>query len=62
MTKEEIKFKKGQVWKEKNGKKILQIMAVASGNRHWTIQRLDRKTKHSHIHEGTLLKYYDPNK
>jgi len=54
-----MKIKRNQIWKEKNGKKILQIMATATGNRHWTIRRLDRKTKHSHIHEGTLLKFYN---
>ena len=55
-----MKIKRGQVWKEKNGKKVLQLANKASGNNHWTIRRLDRKSKHSHIHEGTLLKFYQP--
>lgn len=51
-------IKKKQIYKEINGKKILQLTGKATGNRHWTIKRLDRKSKHSHIHEGTLLKFY----
>ena len=59
MKEEEQKIRRGQIWQEKNGKKIIEIVAVATGNRHWTTRRIDRKSRKSHhIHEGTLLKFY----
>jgi len=57
MTKEKIK--NNQIWKEKDGNKILKITGKSTGNGHWNVNRLDRKAKHSHIHEGTLLKFYN---
>ena len=58
MNKEQ-KIKKNQIWEEKEGKKIIKLTGKADGNRHWIINRLDRKAKHSHIHEGTLIKFYN---
>ena len=53
------KIQKHQIWKERDGKKALEITGKATGNGHWNVNRLDRKAKHSHIHEGTLLKFYN---
>ena len=60
--KEQQIIKRNQIWKEKEGKKIIKLLRKATGNRHWTIDRLDRKAKHSHIHEGTLLKFFNLTK
>lgn len=57
------KIKRGSKWKEKEGKKVIQLVGKASGNRHWTTRRLDKGGCASHhIHEGTLTKYYAPHK
>jgi hypothetical protein len=56
-----IKIKRNSIWKEKEGKKVIQLVGKATGNRHWTTRRLDKKGQSSHhIHEGTLLKFYEP--
>jgi len=54
----DVKIKKGQFWKEKAGKKLFKITGKSTGMGHWTIKRLDRKNCSHHIHEGTLIKYY----
>ena len=53
------KIKRSQIWKEKNGKKAIQILRKSTGNGHWTIKRIDKKSNLGHrIHEGTLNKFY----
>lgn len=47
------KVKRGQSWKNKTTGKIVKVQRQATGNRHWTI------SNGHHIHEGTLLKYYE---
>ena len=56
--KERNKIKRGQRWKSKMNGTVLEIQNKASGNRHWTVNRIGRKKAH-HIHEGTLLKFYE---
>ena len=54
-------IKRNSKWREKEGKKIIQLVGKASGNRHWTTRRLDKRGGVSHhLHEGTLTKYYVP--
>jgi hypothetical protein len=45
--------KKGQCWKNKTTGRIITIRGKATGNRHWTADN------GHHIHEGTLLKFYE---
>lgn len=47
------KVKRGQFWINKQTGKIVRVMRKATGNRHWTIDN------GHHIHEGTLIKYYE---
>ena len=48
-----MKIKRGQRWKNKTTGRIVITQRKASGNKHWTINN------GHHIHEGTLLKYYE---
>jgi hypothetical protein len=52
MTKKNI-VKKGQSWRNKATGKVVRVKGKATGNRHWSIDN------GHHIHEGTLLKYYE---
>jgi len=45
--------KKGQRWKNKDTGRVFTIKGKATGNRHWLL------SNGHHIHEGTLLKYYE---
>ena len=45
--------KKGQLWKEKQGKKIVKVLRKSTGNLHWTLDN------GHHIHEGTLTKFFE---
>lgn len=51
--------KKGQRWKSKTNGKILVITGKATGNRHWATKDEERKNTAHHIHEGTLIKFYE---
>ena len=53
--------KPGTVFQSCDSGKRIQIVAPATGNKHWTCRTLGRKGSH-HIHEGTLQKYYEPAK
>ena len=53
------KVKKNQIWKSKTSGKLLRIVQKATGNRHWTTAGVGRKNHAHHIHEGTLLKFYE---
>jgi hypothetical protein len=57
--KEEIKIKKGQLWKSKASNVIVRIIGKWSGNKHWLIENPQRKNSSHHIHEGTLKKFYN---
>ena len=51
--KHQIKFKRNQRWKNKGTGKVFKITSRSTGNRHWLLDN------GHHIHEGTLLKYYE---
>jgi len=53
-----IKIKKGQLWKSKDSNIVLQIVNKFSGNRHWNTKKIGGKKAHR-IHEGTLYKFYE---
>ena len=53
-------LKKGMLMKSKNSKVILKLISVG-GNGHWTCTQINRKKSH-HVHEGTLVKYYEKYK
>jgi hypothetical protein len=48
---------RGQMWKSKDSKVVLEIVGKATGNRHWTCRSNNKKSHH--IHEGTLQKFYE---
>ena len=54
-------IKKGQLWKSKESKKVIRICQRWSGNLHWIVVNISNGKTH-HIHEGTLLKYYEVKK
>jgi len=53
------KIKKGQLWKSKDSGIILQICQKWSISRCWVAKAINRKDAVHHIHEGTLLKFYE---
>jgi hypothetical protein len=46
-------IKRNQKWKNKTTGRIVCVLKKATGNRHWTLDN------GHHIHEGTLLKFYE---
>jgi hypothetical protein len=48
-----MQVERGQYWKNKTTGKTVKILRKATGNRHWTIDN------GHHIHEGTLIKFYE---
>lgn len=46
-------IKKGQVWKSKDTGKVVRVLKKSTGNLHWLIDN------GHHIHEGTLIKFYE---
>ena len=54
-------IKKGQLWKSKSSGQVVRITQKWSGNNHWSVINV-RNGKGHHIHEGTLLKFYEPVK
>mgnify|MGYP001565766256 CR=1 FL=1 len=45
---------RGQRWRNKTTGQVVTILRKASGNFHWSLDN------EHHVHEGTLLKYYEP--
>ncbi len=52
-----MKIKKNQKWKSKDSNVILTIIQKSTGNKHWVA--ITNKGKSHHIHEGTLIKFYE---
>jgi hypothetical protein len=54
-------IKKNQIWKSKTSNKTIRIVQKwsKSGNKHWVVEDVNRKNCSHHIHEGTLLKFYE---
>lgn len=46
-------IKKGQIWKSKDTGKVVKVLKKATGNLHWVVDN------GHHIHEGTLIKFYE---
>jgi len=56
---ENIKIKRGQIWKSKDSGLIIKICQKWRGNKYWCVKAINRKDTTHHIHEGTLIKYYE---
>jgi len=44
---------KGQRWKNRTTRRVVEVVQRATGNRHWLVDNGHR------IHEGTLEKFYE---